>query len=57
MGMIDSHPALKAASPLSAHFGLVHRRRPASGGAFFPSQNFGFFYFFAQGRETRCTKT
>src|SRR5439155_25680115 len=48
MGMIDSHPALKASSPQApiSHWFMgddLHHN-----GAFFLVQNFGFFYSFAQ---------
>jgi hypothetical protein len=48
MGMIDSHPALKAASPQAPISDWFMGDDLHHNGAFFLSQNFGFFYFFAQ---------
>src|SRR6266498_795461 len=48
MGMIDSHPALKAASPQAPIADWFMGDDLHHNGAFFLSQNFGFFYFFAQ---------
>jgi putative CocE/NonD family hydrolase len=51
MGMIDSHPALKAASPQAPISDWFMGDDIHHNGAFFLSQNFGFFYFFAQKLE------
>ena len=51
MGMIDSHPALKAASPQAPISDWFMGDDLHHNGAFFLSQNFGFFYFFAQKAE------
>jgi len=51
MGMIDSHPALKAASPQAPISDWFMGDDLHHNGAFFLSQNFGFFYFFAQRAE------
>src|SRR4051812_25741553 len=51
MGMIDSHPALKAASPQAPIADWFIGDDIHHNGAFFLSQNFGFFYFFAQKLE------
>jgi len=51
MGMIDSHPALKAASPQAPISDWFMGDDIHHNGAFFLSQNFGFFYFFAQRAE------
>jgi len=51
MGMIDSHPALKAASPQAPVTDWFIGDDLHHNGAFFLSQNFGFFYFFAQRAE------
>ncbi|MEO8427666.1 MAG: CocE/NonD family hydrolase [Verrucomicrobiota bacterium] len=48
MGMIDSHPALKAASPQAPISDWFMGDDLHHNGAFFLSQNFGFFYSFAQ---------
>jgi putative CocE/NonD family hydrolase len=48
MGMIDSHPALKAASPQAPISDWFMGDDIHHNGAFFLCQNFGFFYFFAQ---------
>ena len=48
MGMIDSHPALKAASPQAPISDWFMGDDLHHNGAFFLSQNFGFFYYFAQ---------
>jgi len=48
MGMIDSHPALKAASPQAPIADWFMGDDIHHNGAFFLSQNFGFFHFFAQ---------
>ena len=47
-GMIDSHPALKAASPQAPISDWFMGDDLHHNGAFFLSQNLGFFYFFAQ---------
>jgi putative CocE/NonD family hydrolase len=47
MGMIDSHPALKAASPQAPISDWFMGDDVNHNGAFFLSQNFGFFYWFA----------
>jgi putative CocE/NonD family hydrolase len=51
VGMIDSHPALKAASPQAPITDWFMGDDIHHNGAFFLSQNFGFFYFFAQKAE------
>src|SRR5213594_363229 len=51
MGMIDSHPALKAASPQAPIADWFMGDDIHHNGAFFLSQNFGFFYYFAQRAE------
>jgi putative CocE/NonD family hydrolase len=48
MGMIDSHPALKAASPQAPISDWFMGDDIHHNGAFFLTQNFGFFYWFAQ---------
>lgn len=48
MGMIDSHPALKAASPQAPISDWFMGDDLHHNGAFFLSQNFGFFHYFAQ---------
>jgi putative CocE/NonD family hydrolase len=48
MGMIDSHPALKAASPQAPIADWFMGDDVHHNGAFFLSQNFSFFYYFAQ---------
>jgi putative CocE/NonD family hydrolase len=48
MGMIDSHPALKAASPQAPISDWFMGDDLHHNGAFFLSQNFGFFYSFEQ---------
>jgi uncharacterized protein len=48
MGMIDSHPALKAASPQAPISDWFIGDDLHHNGAWFLSQNFGFFYQFAQ---------
>jgi hypothetical protein len=48
MGMIDSHPALKAASPQAPIADWFIGDDLHHNGAFFLAQNFGFFYQFAQ---------
>ncbi|MEW6156600.1 MAG: CocE/NonD family hydrolase [Verrucomicrobiota bacterium] len=48
MGMIDSHPALKAASPQAPITDWFIGDDLHHNGAFFLSQNFGFFYYFGQ---------
>jgi putative CocE/NonD family hydrolase len=48
MGMIDSHPALKAASPQAPISDWFMGDDIHHNGAFFLTQNFGFFYRFAQ---------
>lgn len=48
MGMIDSHPALKAASPQAPIADWFMGDDLHHNGAFFLTQNFGFFYYFAQ---------
>jgi len=47
-GMIDSHPALKAASPQAPISDWFMGDDIHHNGAFFLTQNFGFFYWFAQ---------
>jgi uncharacterized protein len=51
MGMIDSHPALKAASPQAPIADWFVGDDLHHNGAFFLSQNFNFFYVFAQRAE------
>jgi hypothetical protein len=51
MGMIDSHPALKAASPQAPISDWFMGDDLHHNGAWFLSQNFGFFYQFAQRPE------
>jgi uncharacterized protein len=51
MGMIDSHPALKAASPQAPIADWFVGDDLHHNGAFFLSQNFNFFYVFAQWAE------
>jgi uncharacterized protein len=51
MGMIDSHPALKAASPQAPIADWFMGDDLHHNGAFFLAQNFGFFYSFAQRPE------
>ena len=51
MGMIDSHPALKAASPQAPISDWFMGDDLHHNGAWFLSQNFGFFYNFAQKLE------
>lgn len=51
MGMIDSHPALKAASPQAPVTDWFIGDDLNHNGAFFLSQNFDFFYRFAQRAE------
>lgn len=51
MGMIDSHPALKAASPQAPIADWFMGDDLHHNGAFFLSQNFGFFYAFPQRQE------
>ena len=51
MGMIDSHPALKAASPQAPIADWFMGDDLHHNGAFFLTQNFGFFYNFAQRAE------
>jgi putative CocE/NonD family hydrolase len=48
IGMIDSHPALKAASPQAPISDWFMGDDIHHNGAFFLSQNFGFFHMFAQ---------
>jgi len=48
MGMIDSHPALKAASPQAPIADWFMGDDVHHNGAFFLSQNFDFFYWLAQ---------
>ena len=48
MGMIDSHPALKAASPQAPITDWFIGDDLHHNGAFFLSQNFGFFWWFEQ---------
>jgi putative CocE/NonD family hydrolase len=48
MGMIDSHPALKAASPQAPVSDWFVGDDLHHNGALFLAQNFGFFYHFAQ---------
>lgn len=51
MGMIDSHPALKAASPQAPIADWFMGDDLHHNGAFFLTQNFGFFHNFAQRTE------
>jgi uncharacterized protein len=51
MGMIDSHPALKAASPQAPISDWFMGDDIHHNGAFFLAQNFGFFHYFAQRAE------
>ena len=51
MGMIDSHPALRAASPQAPISDWFMGDDLHHNGAFFLSQNFGFFFYFAQKAE------
>jgi putative CocE/NonD family hydrolase len=51
LGMIDTHPALKAASPQAPISDWFMGDDIHHNGAFFLSQNFGFFHFFAQRAE------
>ena len=51
MGMIDSHPALKAASPQAPISDWFMGDDLHHNGAFFLSQNFNFFFVFAQRAE------
>lgn len=51
MGMIDTHPALKAASPQAPLTDWFIGDDVHHNGAFFLSQNFNFFYRFAQRPE------
>lgn len=51
MGMIDSHPALKAASPQAPVSDWFMGDDLNHNGAFFLTQNFDFFYRFAQRAE------
>jgi putative CocE/NonD family hydrolase len=51
IGMIDSHPALKAASPQAPISDWFMGDDLHHNGAFFLVQNFGFFYNFAQKLE------
>src|SRR5260221_523736 len=51
MGMIDSHPALKAASPQAPISDWFMGDDIHHNGAFFLTQNFDFFYRFAQNVE------
>jgi len=51
MGMIDSHPALKAASPQAPIADWFMGDDLHHNGAFFLSQNFGFMFWFAQKLE------
>jgi putative CocE/NonD family hydrolase len=53
MGMIDSHPALKAASPQAPVTDWFIGDDIHHNGAFFLAQNFDFFYRFAQKVEDR----
>jgi putative CocE/NonD family hydrolase len=48
MGMIDSHPALKAASPQAPIADWFMGDDVYHHGAFYLAQNFGFFHWFAQ---------
>ncbi len=51
MGMIQSHPALKAASPQAPISDWFMGDDLHHNGAFFLSQNFGFFFYFGQRAE------
>jgi putative CocE/NonD family hydrolase len=51
MGMINSHPSLKAASPQAPISDWFIGDDLHHNGAFFLSQNFGYFYYFAQRAE------
>jgi len=51
LGIIDSHPALKAASPQAPISDWFMGDDLHHNGAFFLSQNFGYFYYFAQRAE------
>lgn len=51
LGMIDSHPALKAASPQAPISDWFMGDDIHHNGAFFLSQNFGFFHAFSQRAE------
>ena len=51
LGMVDSHPALKAASPQAPISDWFIGDDLHHNGALFLSQNFGFFYYFAQKLE------
>jgi len=51
MGMIDSHPALKAASPQAPVTDWFIGDDLHHNGAFFLAQNFGFMFWFAQKLE------
>jgi uncharacterized protein len=51
MGMIDSHPALRAASPQAPISDWFMGDDLHHNGAFFLSQNFGYFYYFGQKAE------
>ncbi len=57
MGMIDSHPALKAASPQAPISDWFMGDDLHHNGAFFLSQNFNFFYEFAQREEDPLHET
>ncbi|NBP23676.1 MAG: CocE/NonD family hydrolase [Proteobacteria bacterium] len=48
MGMIDSHPALKAVSPQAPVADIFNGDDTLHGGAFLLAHNFGFFNFFGQ---------
>ena len=48
MGMIDSHPALKAVSPQAPVADLYDGDDTLHGGGFWLAHNFGFFSFFGQ---------
>jgi putative CocE/NonD family hydrolase len=48
MGMIDSHPALKAVSPQAPVAAIFDGDDTLHGGAFLLAHNFGFFNFFGQ---------
>ena len=49
-GIIDSHPAIKAASPQAPVSDWFHGDDMHHNGAFFLAQNYGFFGFFGQPR-------
>ena len=51
MGMIDSHPALKAVSPQAPVADLYNGDDTLHGGCFWLAHNFGFFSFFDQKLE------